>query len=290
MLVRRSWQRARWLSVALHESWGRKRVVGLSAEIAFFAVLGLFPQVIVFASILGFLDSVIGDDTSSSIRDWTVERVVGVFGADSPLRDITGDLFTRSGAASITLGILLSLYAASRGFRAIARSLTVVYDIEKQRGWLLSQLVGLLITGATLVVAVMVAAMVVIGPLLGTADDLMERFGAGRFIAFAWLWLRWPTVFLVVIAWMTSLYCFAPKHSVPWRAQLPGALVGTVWWLLVSSGFRGYLVFASSGVNAVLGVLGGALSLLMWLFLLSMGFLAGALLNSVLPEYRREFG
>ena len=171
-----------------------------------------------------------------------------------------GDLFTRSGGASITLGIMLSLYAASRGFRALVRSLTVVYDIDEQRGWLSSQTVGLVITSVTTVVSVLLAAMVVVGPLLGTADDLMERFKVGWFVAFAWSWLRWPTVFLVLIVWTMSLYRFAPKHRVSWRGQLPGALLGTVWWLLVSSGFRGYLVFASSGVNAVLGILGGALS------------------------------
>jgi len=67
---------------------------------------------------------------------------------------------------------------------------------------------------------------------------------------------------------------------------LPGAVVGTVWWLVVSAGFGAYLEVASSGVNAVFGLLGGALSLLLWLYLLAMGLLAGAGLNMVLTRRR----
>ena len=58
--------------------------------------------------------------------------------------------------------------------------------------------------------------------------------------------------------------------------------MATVWWLVVSLGFRTYLDAASSGSNAVFGLLGGALSLLFWLYLLAMGLLVGAELNGIL--------
>jgi uncharacterized BrkB/YihY/UPF0761 family membrane protein len=49
-------------------------------------------------------------------------------------------------------------------------------------------------------------------------------------------------------------------------------------------GFRSYLDVASSGANAVFGILGGALSLLFWLYLLAMGLLVGAELNGLLAS------
>ena len=71
---------------------------------------------------------------------------------------------------------------------------------------------------------------------------------------------------------------------------MPGALLATAWWLAVSAGFRAYLQLASNGVNAVFGLLGGALSLLLWLYLLAMGLLAGAQLNTLLDHHRPPTG
>ncbi|MYJ36342.1 MAG: YihY/virulence factor BrkB family protein, partial [Acidimicrobiaceae bacterium] len=95
-----------------------------------------------------------------------------------------------------------------------------------------------------------------------------------------------PVVFVVVVCWAASLYHFAPRRRTPWRTDLPGAVVSTVWWLAVSLGFRIYLDAASSGVNAVFGLLGGALILLVWLYLLAMGLLVGAEINSVINDRR----
>ena len=44
----------------------------------------------------------------------------------------------------------------------------------------------------------------------------------------------------------------------------------------------------SDGVNAVFGLLGGALSVLVWLYLLAMGLLVGAELNEVVASARQR--
>lgn len=280
------WQQTWELAVELKQDWSRHRIGGLSAEIAFFAILGLFPAVIVFAAALGWLDDVIGQDSATSIETWLLDRITEVFGTENTLRTTASDLFDRSSAGLITVGILISVYASSRGFIAVVRALDVAYGTEQRHSWLATRLVGFALTVLTLIVASVVAVMVVVGPLLGTSDELAEHIGAGSVVAAAWSWLRWPVVIVVLIGWASSVYRFVPRHRVPWRGELPGAVVGTVWWLVVSLGFRTYIDLASNGINAVFGILGGALTLLLWLYLLAMGLLAGAVLNSVLARRR----
>ena len=65
------------------------------------------------------------------------------------------------------------------------------------------------------------------------------------------------------------------------RSELPGATVAALWWTAVSLGFSTYLAVASSGANAIFGFLGGAISLLFWLYLMAMGLLLGAEINSL---------
>jgi len=82
------------------------------------------------------------------------------------------------------------------------------------------------------------------------------------------------------------VYHFAPNHRAPWKYEIPGAILASVWWAAVSLGFGTYLRLASSGANAVFGLLGGALSLLFWLYLMAMGLLLGAEVNSIIAGRR----
>lgn len=270
----------------LRREWSRARVGGLSAEIAFFGLLGLFPAVLVFAAALGYLDVVIGAGAATDIEQWLLDRVVETFGSDNTLRATIADLFDRSNAGVITVGVVVTLYASSRGFTAVVGALDVAYGHQHRRNWLSTRLMGFVLTLFTVVAAATVALMVVVGPLLGSADELAESLGAGALFTTAWVVFRWPVVFVVVVCWAASIYHFAPRRRTPWRADLPGAAVSTVWWLAVSAGFRVYLDAASSGMNAVFGLLGGALILLVWLYLLSMGLLVGAEINRVLNQRR----
>ena len=282
---------ARWRGILrlvgdFRREWSRARVGGLAAEIAFFGLLGLFPAVLVFAAALGSLDVVIGAGAAADTEEWLLDRVVETFGRDNTLRATVEELFDRSNAGLITAGVAITVYASSRGFTAVVGALDVTYGHEQRRNWFSTRLTGFVLTLFTLVVAALVAAMVVVGPLLGGGEELADRLGAGSAFTTAWVWFRWPVVFVVVVCWAASLYHFAPRRRTPWRTDLPGAVVGTIWWLAVSLGFRVYLDAASSGVNAVFGLLGGALSLLIWLYLLAMGLLVGAEINSILNDRR----
>ncbi len=280
------WRETVRLVEELRREWSRARVGGLSAEIAFFGLLGLFPAVIVFAAALGSLDVVIGADAAADTKEWLLDRVVETFGSDNTLRATVEDLFDRSNAGLITAGVVLTVYASSRGFTAVVGALDVTYGHDYRRNWVSTRVMGFVLTLFTVIVAALVAAMGVVGPLLGGGEEIAERLGAGSAFTTAWDWFRWPVMFVLVVCWAASLYHFAPRRRTPWRTDLPGAVVSTVWWLVVSVGFRAYLDAASSGMNAVFGLLGGALILLVWLYLLAMGLLVGAEINSVLNDRR----
>ena len=144
------------------------------------------------------------------------------------------------------------------------------------------RLVGFGLTLLTVAVASVVLTLLVVGPLFGGGAELAEDLGVDGWFTVLWTWFRWPTVFGVLVVWAASLYHIAPNHRSPWKWELPGAVLASVWWAVASLGFGQYLQTAASGANAVFGLLGGALSLLFWLYLMSMGLLLGAEVNSVI--------
>ncbi len=271
---------------ALIDEFSRDRVGGLSAEIAFFALLSFFPTLIVLAALLGSMDAIISADAAQDVEDWIVEQIVRVFGGDNTLEATVNDLFEGSSAGALTIGVLLAVYASTRGFIAVVGALDVAYDHDQARGWLSTRLVGFGITLMSVVVAAVVMVALVVGPLFGEGERLSETFGVGGYYATLWNWLRWPVVFLALIGWAVTVYHIAPNHRAPWRIEFPGALLAAVWWSVVSFGFSTYLSIAASGANAVFGFLGGALSLLFWLYLMAMGLLLGAEVNSLVAVRR----
>lgn len=273
-----------WTCVAARElldEWSKDRVGGLAAEIAFFSLLGFFPAVVALAAALGSADALIGESAAADIETWLVDRMVDVFGGDNSLEETVSELFKGGNGGALTVGALIAVYAASRGFTAVVRALDVAYDHDHLRGWLSTRLVGLGLTLVTVLVAAVVLTMIVVGPLLGEGNELASDLGISSVFGTLWDWLRWPLVFLVLVVWAATVYHVAPNHTSPWRSELPGALVAAVWWSVVSLGFSSYLAVASSGANAIFGLLGGAISLLFWLYLMSMGLLLGAEINSL---------
>lgn len=262
------------------DEWSKDRVGGLAAEIAFFALLGFFPTVIVLAAALGSVDGILGESTAADVENWLVGQLIDIFGANNVDRTVT-ELFDSSNSGAFTIGALLAVYAASRGFVAVVRALDVAYDHKQQRNWLSTRLVGFGLTLLTVLVAAVVLILIVVGPLIGEGGELAEKLGVDGWFTVLWDWVRWPFVFTVLVGWATTVYHLAPNHRSPWKLEIPGAVVASVWWAAVSLGFNAYLDVATSGANAIFGLLGGALSLLFWLYLMAMGLLLGAEINSL---------
>jgi len=262
------------------DEWSKDRVGGLAAEIAFFALLGFFPTVIVLAAALGSVDGILGESTAVDVENWLVGQLIDIFGANNVDRTVT-ELFDSSNSGAFTIGALLAVYAASRGFVAVVRALDVAYDHKQQRNWLSTRLVGFGLTLLTVLVAAVVLILIVVGPLIGEGGELAEKLGVDGWFTVLWDWVRWPFVFTVLVGWATTVYHLAPNHRSPWKLEIPGAVVASVWWAAVSLGFNAYLDVATSGANAIFGLLGGALSLLFWLYLMAMGLLLGAEINSL---------
>lgn len=267
----------------LVDEWSKDRVGGLAAEIAFFALLGFFPAVIVLAAALGSADGILGAGAAADIEDWLVDQLTAILGG-STVEDTVRDLFAGTNSGALSVGAALAAYAASRGFTAVVRALDVAYDHENQRGWLSTRLVGLGLTIVTVVAAAIVLTLIVIGPLFGEGAELADRLRVAGWFEILWTWFRWPVVFLALVAWAATTYHIAPNHRSPWKYELPGAALASLWWTAVSLGFGTYLQFASGGANAIFGLLGGGLSLLFWLYLMAMGLLLGAEVNSIIAR------
>jgi len=274
----------RWLIHFLYRAWHDDRVSGLSAEIGFFALLSLFPLLLVSSAILGWLGSFIGtdlaEDVEGQLTDWTAQ----VFGAESGVVNAVMSLFSDSSTSALTVGVVATVYTASRGFAAVVRALDVAYGHHTTRGWVGTQVIGLLLAIGTIIVGSVTLAVLVIGPLLGREDFIGDGI-AGDILTFLWIWLRYPVAVAILVSWAATIFHIAPNRRAKWKAELPGAAFTAAFALVATLLFSVYLRTLSS-TNAVFGVIGTAITIQLWLFLLAIGLVLGAEVNAAFASRR----
>lgn len=258
------------------------RVPGLAAEMAFFAVLGIFPGLLIATGLLGILDVLVGADLAAAVQQQVLDALRTVLtDRASPAVTSVENLFERNRSQLITIAALGALVTVSGAFAVVVEALNLAYDTPEQRSWLKRRLLGLVLGVITLAAAVLALAALVVGPLLGTGQDLADLVGLGPSFSTIWNVVRLPAVGAGLVLWTATLFHVAPNRQSRWRSSLPGAALTTVLWIVASLGFHLYLTIAA-GANPVIGAFGGGVIIMTWTYLLCLALLLGGEFNALL--------
>jgi membrane protein len=243
-------------------------ITGEAAKAAYYFFLSLFPMVLALFAFTGYLG---GDAAFQRIMDWlsTAMPDEGTAFIEGFVREVTDD--RRPDALS--LGIILTLWAASNFFAALGDGLDAMFDSRDESRWWKKRLKSLLLmfVGGALLYAS--ATALIAGPQitagLGLADILQ--------------WLAWPMVFIMLVGLLWLIYYILPARdqTLIRKELLIGAVAGTAVWLLATAAFRLYVAnFANYG--RMYGIIGGIIILLLWLYITSLAILLGGELADVL--------
>ena len=244
----------------------------VSAGVAFYALLAIFPTLAASVSLYGLLADAVDIE-----RQFENLAVLMPPEARPILLDQVHELAASSGKTlgfTAIGGVLIALLSAMKGMKAIITALNIAYDEEEKRGFLRLNLITFLLTLASVLFMVLMLGLVVAVPAVLTFLNLSVDFEI--IISM----LRWLLLLVVVVTVMASLYHFAPSRSeARWRWVSWGAVVATVVWLLISVGFSIY-VENFGNYNKVYGSLGALVVLLMWFYISAYALLLGAELNA----------
>lgn len=265
------------------------RVVGLSAEVAFFTILALPPLLLTVVAALGYLP---GDQSVAFVEGISAAalRVFTRDTVDSLVRPILEEVVTGERIGVLSGAFAVAVFSASRALRVVLTAVTIAYDLEEKRPSWAQRIYGLI---ATLVLLVVVPILL---PLLLAGPDLGQQLARYAYVpataAQIWPYVYWLGVGFGAVLGVAGLYHLAAPWWTPFRRDLPGATLAVAVWLGSSAGLRTYAEQALIG-REVFQVIAGPLVLLLWLYLLAFGVILGAELNAELerlwpsPEQRR---
>jgi len=244
----------------------------VAAGVAFYLFLALFPAIAAGVSIYGLVaDPADVQRALSGAAGVLPSQVVEI------LSQQMGKIAASSGSAlgfGAILGILLALWSATKGTKALMEALNIVYEEHEGRGFLRLNAVALLLTLGVMVALVIAVAFVAVVPAL------LGRLGLPEMVQTVIAWARWPVLALLVMAGLAVFYRYAPSRQSPrWHWVSYGAVVATLLWL-VASGLFSWYVSNSGSYNETYGSLAAIVILLMWFYISAFVVLFGAELNS----------
>jgi membrane protein len=241
-----------------------RQIPFLSAGLAFYAVLGLFPAAAATVAIFGVV-------ASRSDAQRLVADLLSAAPADaaSLLTTQLGSL-TEASTAGLGAGALLSLvllvWSASTGMRALIRSVNLVHDAGSTRSAVELRAVSFGATALAIVVVAIVFSLMTFIPTL--VPDSVRTFV---------VWGRWPLLAVFGLVAVTALYEYAPTEtpSSGWAISSVGALVALVTWLGASVLLTLYVAWIGS-IDETYGAFSAAVVLLLWLYVTALSILLGA--------------
>jgi membrane protein len=181
----------------------------------------------------------------------------------------------------ISIGFILALWAGSSATATFVNTITIAYDMRDMRGPLRSRLLALWLFLGSVLVGVIVLPLLVLGPETIT-DWFPEgvRGTASRVISDAY----YPTVVVLLMLGLTTLYHLAPPRRLPWHRGVPGAIVAILIFLAGSAALRGYIAFILDH-NHAYGTLASPIAALLFFFVLALGVLFGAEFNAAIEQF-----
>jgi membrane protein len=251
-----------------------------AAALTYYAVLAIFPALIVLVSILGL----VGESATQPLIDnlGTVAPGPAQEIFTSAIENLQGD----QGAAGVlfVIGLLGALWSASGYVAAFMRASNAIYDMEEGRPiWkTLPVRVALTLVLLTLL-AITTIAVVLTG---GIAEKVGDVVGLGSTAVDVWNIAKWPVLLLVVSFMFALLYWAAPNVKHPgFRWISPGGVLAVIGWLIASGAFALYVSNFGS-YNKTYGALGGVIVFLVWLWISNIMILLGAEFNAELERER----
>jgi len=264
------WQQARPLTAvpcAVAKKFTDDGASRLAALIAYWSFFSIFPLLLAFASILGFLleDN---PEFQEDVLDSTVAQIPVI--GEQLSRDVTS---LKGSGVALAIGIVGAVWAGLGVTLAIGRALDTLWAVRRvdRPDYVHSRLRGLailVVIGTAQVLTTVVVTLARNGTIQPPAAGIASFAGSAAidFVVFV-------TAFRVLTA-----------ASVTTRQVLPGAVLATISWLGLQTLGGLYVEHVVAQSDETYGVFAAVIGLLSWLWMAAQLSLVAAEVNVVLAQ------
>jgi len=270
--------RAPWRSPWAIAFWNRaykENITGLSGMVAYNLLLAIFPFALLVLFVAGQIIN------SPEIEESVILDIQRLF--PNIEQAALENAIDRVRSSSTTIGLAAAvggIWIGASFWGAMDTAFCRIYHVEC-RSWVAQKRFALVMLAAlTLLLAASVAVPIIESAALAGSEDLpwgLDELGA----------IRTGIVvvggFVITFGIVSAIYWAVPKGHMPWRSVWPGALFFATALSIANYAFPLYLTTVSD-LDRIGGAIGFIVVALIWFYAVSLGMLAGAVINSLRHE------
>ena len=248
-----------------------------AAEISFYLLLSIFPFLIFIISIVVYTPIIKFNKYMFLLKD------IMPFGVYNMMSLLIDSAIENRSFSFLILSFILAMYTMSRAVLSLIRGMNKSYNIRETRPYFEVFFISLVFVIMLVVLIFTSMIFLIFGEKLGSF--LFNLIGLDKYFMYIWNICRYVVGIVTVIIILMNLYRFTPNKKLSFSQVIPGAIVSTFCWLIVSL-FYSFYSNNFARYNVIYGSLGGIIVLITWIYLSSWTILIGCEINARL--YKRK--
>lgn len=247
-------------------------ITAKAAQLSYFFILSIFPFLIFLITLI--------DYTPLTQQD-TLEQLSLLLpdAAFTIVQQIVSEVSAADNFTLLSLGILGTIWAASRGASALIRSINHAYNVNESRSFFFLNTISVLTTFALALVILFTLSFLVFGKVIG--ELAFQHLGMEAVFHVLWPALRYVIPILIIFISFTLLFLYSPNSPLQLRHVYVGAVFSTLAWITASQAFAFY-VNNFGNYSRTYGSIGGVIVFMIWLYISSIMVLLGGVINATL--------
>ena len=254
------------------------RLDAYAAQVAFFMLLATVPLLILLFSLTAFLP-ISGEEFLGEITRLFPSLVGSLF------EDLIQNVFENGSSLATSFSIIAIIWSASRGVYYIIGGLNSVFETKETRGYIKVRALAIFYTLAFILILVAVLLLMVFGSSI--ANVTATRFPTLAPLAEVVSSMRFVIGLLLLTFFFALIFKVLPNRKSTFGAQLPGAVISAVGWVLFSFIFSFHVNNFSSYAN-IYGSLAAIVVFMLWLYICIYILFCGAELNLLVEKVQEK--
>ncbi|MEG1310811.1 MAG: YihY/virulence factor BrkB family protein [Bacilli bacterium] len=250
-----------------------------AAEISFYLLLSLFPFLMFTISSIVYIPILHLNKYVVLFKNIMPESVFII------ILSIINSAIDNKSISFIVMSFFLTIWTSSRAVRAIIKGANKSYKVKETRSYIKVLIIGLLFTVGLLLLIFSSMIFLVYGERIGYF--IFDLIGLDNIFIKIWDLCRYSICIVTITFILMNLYKYTPNKKIHIKEAIPGAIVATLGWILVSFLYSYYSNYYAN-YEMIYGSIGGIIVLITWIYLSSWAILIGEEVNARLYFRKRN--
>lgn len=251
-----------------------------AAALAYYFFFALFPAMIFLLSLIPYLPI---ENLHQAVMDFLYQALPG--DAANALEGVISEVTLNTHGGLLSLGVILTLWAASSGLYAVMQQLNVTYDVRETRPFWQVRGQAILLTLLFSVLIVAAFSLIVFGGVL--QKWLANALGWGDALLVAFAIFRWLVIAILLLGGFALTYYYGPDVEQKFRFITPGSVLGVIILVGATLSFRIYVEHFGNYAKTY-GSIGAVIVMMLWLYIAGLVILFGSEINALIEHYSPE--